>query len=141
MEVHVTWLWGVLITVPPGLVSTPLGLVSTDQEHAGVKQSLWSPMGIEDLADSRACPGDAQLHKSTSLARMSRWRKKGVAAGPPSHSSSECAIELAGLIKVYEPTPRWMRLMAHTHIRETVRAFHRSATRSTAALLARPARP
>jgi len=32
-------------------------------------------------------------------------------------------IVLSGLTKLYEPTPRWMRAFARTHIRETVRAL------------------
>jgi ABC-2 type transport system ATP-binding protein len=32
-------------------------------------------------------------------------------------------IVLSGLTKDYEPTPRWMRIFARTHLRETVRAL------------------
>jgi ABC-2 type transport system ATP-binding protein len=32
-------------------------------------------------------------------------------------------VVLSGLTKVYEPTPRWMRVMARSHIKESVRAL------------------
>jgi ABC-2 type transport system ATP-binding protein len=32
-------------------------------------------------------------------------------------------INLSGLTKIYEPTPRWMRMFARSHIREPVRAL------------------
>ncbi|WP_213456075.1 ABC transporter ATP-binding protein [Rhizomonospora bruguierae] len=37
--------------------------------------------------------------------------------------TGEDVIVLAGLTKLYEPTPRWMRLFARTHITEPVRAL------------------
>jgi ABC-2 type transport system ATP-binding protein len=38
-------------------------------------------------------------------------------------NDSDDVIVLSGLTKLYEPTPRWMRIFARSHVRETVRAL------------------
>lgn len=41
----------------------------------------------------------------------------------PGGTGNDNVILLSGLTKLYEPTPRWMRLFARTHISEPVRAL------------------
>jgi ABC-2 type transport system ATP-binding protein len=48
---------------------------------------------------------------------VSRWQPR------PLERSDEEVIVLAGLTKLYEPTPRWMRPFARTHIRHPVLAL------------------
>lgn len=47
-----------------------------------------------------------------------------VASDDPLRSRRE-VIRLSGLSKTYEPTPKWMRAFARTHIRQHVKAFDR----------------
>ncbi|MET8462716.1 ABC transporter ATP-binding protein [Micromonospora zamorensis] len=75
--------------------------------------------GMSAISESAGDVGVAELPSGV----RSRTPTTADGSGRAQRAGAEDVLVLAGLTKVYEPTPRWMRVLARTHIKSDVIAL------------------